>query len=181
MSELSKISKFLSFILRHRPDDIGLKLDNKGWVFISELIKKAKPEVLLTKSLIQKIVVESDKQRFKISEDGLKIRANQGHSVKIDLGLKPTIPPAILYHGTATRFLDSIMQKGLTAGQRHHVHLSSDIETARAVGQRYGKPAILQINAEQMHNDGYQFFLSDNHVWLTNLVVNQYILRTLDS
>lgn len=179
MKNLTKASKFLSYVLRHKPGAIGLNLDKEGWASIDELIDKAQAEIKLDKELIEQVVVTSDKKRFALSEDGLLIRANQGHSVKVDIGLKPTKPPAILYHGTATRFLESIMQEGLKPGQRHHVHLSSDTDTAKAVGQRYGKPAILEINTEQMHNDGYQFFLSDNHVWLISSVANQYILHTL--
>jgi len=151
-----------------------INLDEEGWASVDELIDKAQAEIKLDRGLIEQVVATSDKKRFALSEDGLLIRANQGHSVKVDLGLKPTKPPAILYHGTATRFLASIMQEGLKPGKRHHVHLSSNIETARAVGQRYGKPAILEVNAGQMHNDGYQFFLSDNHVWLSEFISSTF-------
>ena len=175
MSELNRISKFLSYVLRHKPDAISLNLDEEGWASVNELINKSQVEIKLDRTLIEQVVTTSDKKRFALSADGLLIRANQGHSVKVDLGLKPTKPPTILYHGTATRFLDSITQEGLKPGKRNHVHLSSDIETARAVGQRYGTPIILQINAEQMHNDGHQFFLSDNHVWLSNLIPSKFL------
>ncbi|PIQ43703.1 MAG: RNA 2'-phosphotransferase [Gammaproteobacteria bacterium CG12_big_fil_rev_8_21_14_0_65_46_12] len=177
-SELKKASKFLSYVLRHCPDDIGLTLDRNGWAFISELIDKAKPQIVLTPALIKQVVETSDKQRFKISDDGQQIRANQGHSIKVDLELIPREPPAVLFHGTATRFLDSIKQEGLKPGQRHHVHLSADATTAKAVGQRYGKPVILKINSGSMSKQGYEFFLSDNNVWLTEHVPEQFISVT---
>lgn len=176
--DLNKTSKFLSFILRHQPDDIGLTLDPQGWASIEELIEKAKPKVTLTKDLIKAIVSSNDKQRFALSNDGLYIRANQGHSIKVDLGLTPQEPPPMLYHGTASRFLDSIKQEGLKSGQRHHVHLSTDVATATAVGQRYGKPVILKIDSESMFKQGYTFFLSDNNVWLTEHVPTQYLSTT---
>lgn len=174
-SNLTTASKFLSLILRHKPDAINLTLDAEGWALISELIDKAKPQIALSKGLIEQIVSTSDKQRFKISDDGLMIRANQGHSVKVDLKLSPKQPPTVLYHGTATRFLDSIKQNGLKPGQRHHVHLSTDVDTAAAVGKRYGKVIILEINAEAMHKQGCRFFLSDNKVWLVDHVPPQYL------
>lgn len=173
--DLKKTSKFLSFILRHQPDDIGLTLDSQGWASITELIEKAKPKASLTKDLIKEVVASSDKQRFALSSDGLYIRANQGHSIKVDLGLTPQKPPPVLYHGTASRFVDSIKQEGLKAGQRHHVHLSVDVATATAVGQRYGSPVILKVDAGNMFKQGYTFFLSDNSVWLTKHVPVQYL------
>jgi putative RNA 2'-phosphotransferase len=174
-NNLTKVSKFLSLILRHKPDIIGLTLNTEGWVSISELISKAQPKMPLTKELVEQVVSTSDKQRFKISDDGLMIRASQGHSIKIDLKLLPKDPPAILYHGTATRFIDSIKQEGLKAEQRYYVHLSTDIATATTVGKRYGKVVILEINAEAMHKKGYKFFLSDNNVWLTEHVPPQFL------
>lgn len=174
-SELKKTSKFLSYILRHCPEDIGVFLDYNGWVSISELIDKAKPKIDLTPELIEQVVESSDKQRFKISDDGQKIRASQGHSVKIDLELMPDEPPAELFHGTATRFLDLIKQEGLKSGRRHHVHLSTDIATATSVGQRYGKPVVLRIDAKNMFEHGYSFYLSDNDVWLTNHVPPEFL------
>lgn len=167
-----KISKFLSFILRHNPQSIKLKLDAQGWADIGELIANSK-EIKLTRELIEEVVQENDKQRFSI--DGDRIRANQGHSISIDLALEAVKPPKILYHGTATRFLDSIMQEGLTKQSRQHVHLSKDIETAKIVGQRHGKVVILEINSEKMFHEGYAFYLSENGVWLTDRVVTQYL------
>jgi len=171
--QLNKKSKFLSFVLRHKPDAICLNLDENGWADIEELIKKtnASDEVtLLNRALIQEIVDTNDKKRFVISEDGKNIRANQGHSIDVDLQLKQVTPPEFLYHGTATRFLDSILKEGLKPQQRQHVHLSTDIETATAVGQRYGKPVILTIKALLMYEQGFMFYRSENGVWLTNKV-----------
>ncbi len=173
--EFKNISKFLSYVLRHCPEDIDLTLDSEGWACISELISKAYPKIHLTQNLIEEIVSTSDKQRFKISDDGLKIRANQGHSIKVNLNLTPQEPPATLYHGTATRFLDSILNEGLIPKKRHHVHLSTDIATANAVGQRYGNPAILKIDSESMFQEGYKFYLSDNNVWLVDNVPSKYL------
>ena len=176
-NKLKEISKFLSYVLRHCPEDIELTLDPGGWASISELISKAQTKINITQELIEQVAATSDKQRFKISDDNLSIRANQGHSIKVDLKLTPQKPPATLYHGTATRFLDSIKQKGLKPGQRHHVHLSTDIATAKAVGQRYGKPIILQVDSENMFKQGYKFFLSDNNVWLTEQVPEIFLTR----
>jgi putative RNA 2'-phosphotransferase len=174
----NKISKFLSFVLRHKPDEIGLVLDDQGWTDIDELIKKANASEQVTqidRSLLLEVVDTNEKQRFIISEDDLRIRANQGHSVQIDLQLTPQVPPEVLYHGTATRFLDSILKEGLTPQQRQHVHLSSDIDTATQVGQRYGKPVILKINTLLMHQQGITFYQADNGVWLTHSVPIKYI------
>ncbi len=168
--QLEKTSKFLSFVLRHKPEAIGLELDPNGWVDLAELMEKASPEISLDRDLIEQVVASSDKQRFALSDDGERIRANQGHSVKVDLELTPKEPPAVLYHGTATRFLPSILKEGLRPGQRHHVHLSTDVETARSVGKRHGDPVILCVSATEMHLKGHLFFLSDNGVWLTDEV-----------
>lgn len=174
-TKLKNISKFLSYVLRHCPEDINLTLDPEGWATISELIYKSKPKLHLSQELIKQVVISSDKQRFKLSDDELKIRANQGHSIKVDLKFTPQEPPVILYHGTATRFLDSIKQEGLKPGQRHHVHLSSDIETATTVGKRYGKPAILKVSTNIMRQQGFKFFLSENNVWLTEYVPPRFL------
>lgn len=174
----TKISKFLSLVLRHKPEAIGLTLDEQGWADIDELVDKANRSdqgITLTRSLLQDVVDSSDKKRFTVSENGQKIRAAQGHSVDIDLQLKPVEPPEFLYHGTATRFLDSILKEGLKPQQRQHVHLSKDVETATAVGQRYGKPVILTIKALLMHEQGFSFYLSENGVWLTDAVPKAYI------
>jgi len=173
--DLTKISKFLSFVLRHKPETINLTLDDQGWASVADLIEKAKSQITLTPELIRQVVIDNDKKRFSLSDDKHYIRANQGHSVKVDLKLAPKKPPAVLYHGTATRFLNSIKQEGLKPGQRHHIHLSSDIETATAVGKRYGKPAILEVAAGAMHQQGFNFFLSENNVWLTEHVTPKFL------
>jgi len=178
-SQRNKVSKFLSYVLRHKPEAIDLSLDNQGWANIDELISKGNNsgEISnLDNSLIQEVVDTNDKKRFIISEDGERIRANQGHSINVDLQFKSATPPEFLYHGTATRFLDSILETGLKPQQRQHVHLSTDIETATAVGQRYGKPVILTIKALLMHEQDFQFYQSENEVWLTKTVAAEFIV-----
>ncbi|MFC7443197.1 RNA 2'-phosphotransferase [Laceyella putida] len=171
-----KRSKFLSKVLRHKPETIGIRLDKNGWVGVEELLNACRKHgVLLDRETLERIVETNDKRRFSFSEDGQNIRANQGHSVPIDLNLEPMEPPERLYHGTAGRYLPSIREKGLVKGKRHHVHLSADPVTARQVGKRHGKPAILQIMAREMHQDGYAFFRSANGVWLTEHVPVRYL------
>jgi len=173
---MKKLSKFLSLILRHKPEHIGLELDDHGWALIDDLLDKAgNPE--LTRELLYEIVTTNDKQRFIISEDGSRIRANQGHSIKVDLGLQELKPPNILYHGTADRFVDSIFEKGLIKKQRHHVHLSEQIKTAEAVGKRYGKLVLLKIDAEKMYSKGFKFYKSENEVWLVDTVPSEYLSK----
>lgn len=166
-SELMSISKFLSLVLRHRPQSIGLVLDDAGWAGIEDLLAKAaaagRP---LSRDTLAEVVRSSDKQRFAISADGLRIRANQGHSIDVALGLATATPPDVLFHGTASRFLAAILATGLDKRQRHHVHLSHDLATARAVGQRYGTPVVLQVDAARMCADGHVFHRSANGVWL---------------
>ncbi len=165
---LAKISKFLSYVLRHKPGAIRLVLDPEGWASISELINKA--NIPITQELLNDVVSTNDKKCFAISPDGLFIRANQGHSVEINLGLQPIQPPEQLYHGTATRFLISIKERGLIPKNRQYIHLSIDGETAIKVGQRHGKPVVLTIPALAMHQKGHKFFQAQNGVWLTNVV-----------
>lgn len=173
---LERTSKFLSLVLRHQPEAIGLTLDDGGWVEVDRLIAQAvahgKP---LDRELLEEIVATNDKKRFAFSPDGRRIRASQGHSVRVELGLSPQTPPATLFHGTATRFLASIEAQGLVPGSRQHVHLSADVETAERVGARHGKPLVLPIQAAAMHRDGHVFFLSENGVWLTDAVPVRYI------
>jgi putative RNA 2'-phosphotransferase len=172
-----KASKFLSLILRHKPETIGLVLDEAGWTPVADLLAGcARKGIHLSLPELKELVSASDKQRFTLSEDGLFIRANQGHSVAVELGLKPAVPPEVLYHGTIEKFLPSIRMAGLRKGQRHHVHLSSDEATALRVGQRRGLPVILKIQARSMHAEGFVFFLSANDVWLTDHVPSQYIV-----
>lgn len=176
---MSNLSKMMSYVLRHKPEEIGIKLDYAGWVDVDELLSALQSHGWDVDGDDLKNVVESnDKKRFSFSEGGTKIRANQGHSIKVDLGLVPEVPPAILYHGTATRFLKSIEQNGITKQSRHHVHLSADTETAVKVGQRHGKCVVLSIGAEMMVNDGIEFYKSDNGVWLTDFVdFDKYVFR----
>lgn len=165
---INSISKFLSYVLRHKPAAIGLNLDQEGWANIEELIEKA--DIRFSRDMLLEVVATSEKKRFAISDNGQSIRANQGHSITVDLGLEPVEPPELLFHGTATRFLDSIQEQGLRPQDRKHVHLSADIETATKVGKRHGKPVILTIPAQKMHLQGHPFFKSENGVWLTGFV-----------
>jgi putative RNA 2'-phosphotransferase len=173
----AEISKFLSFVLRHKPDAIGITLDLDGWTDISELIAAAANDgKQLDLDLIQSVVTTSDKKRFAISEDGLRIRAVQGHSTEsVDIKYEEKVPPEFLYHGTATRFIESIRNKGLLPGSRQYVHLSQDEQTALAVGQRHGKPVVLKIKALRMYEQGFKFFQAENGVWLTNMVSHPFI------
>ena len=175
---LKRISKFMSLVLRHRPESIGLELDENGWVDVAELIAKmnaADESANVTQELIAEVVRTNDKKRFSFSDDGIRIRANQGHSIKVDLGFKPAQPPKVLYHGTATRFLESIMNTGLEKRGRQHVHLSAEKETAVKVGQRHGKPVVLTIDTEAMLKAGHVFFLSENGVWLCEHVPPEFL------
>jgi putative RNA 2'-phosphotransferase len=176
--QLVKTSKFLSLVLRHRPEAIGLALDAQGWANVDDLIARAAARGQpLTRELIAQVVAENDKQRFALSDDGGRIRANQGHSVTVDLALEPQEPPETLYHGTAARNLRSIEREGLRRGQRHHVHLSPDPATARTVGQRHGEPVVLRVAAGAMWRDGHPFSRSANGVWLTEAVLPAYLSR----
>ena len=170
-------SKFLSYVLRHEPQAIGLELDSEGWGDIDALIGCAAQDGrALTRALIEHVVESNDKKRFALSADGQRIRAVQGHSSNsVQLQLDEKQPPAILYHGTASRFMDSINEQGLIPGSRHHVHLSQEIETAKAVGQRYGKVVLLQIDAQAMQAQGFKFYQAENGVWLTDQVPVSFI------
>lgn len=169
-----QISKFLSLILRHQPEKIGLQLDENGWALINDVLDKSNLKFTFVE--LEEIVVTNDKQRFSFNEDKTKIRANQGHSLKtIDLDLKAQVPPEFLFHGTVERFIGSIKSKGLQKMKRQHVHLSKDKETAVKVGSRRGKPIILTIKSLEMHNEGYQFYKSENGVWLTDKVPFEFI------
>jgi putative RNA 2'-phosphotransferase len=171
-----QLSKFLSFVLRHKPDAIGLALDTQGWASIDELIQRGNAAgTRFSREELLHIVETSDKQRFSISVDGLRIRAAQGHSVSVQLGLTPQEPPPVLYHGTATRFIESILADGLKPQARQQVHLSPDEVTARRVGQRHGKPVILQVDARRMHAEGFKFYRADNGVWLTDQVSPEFL------
>ncbi|GAB3501889.1 RNA 2'-phosphotransferase [Emticicia fontis] len=170
------ISKFLSLVLRHQPLEIGLILNENGWADVAELMQKSATKgKRFSMEELEEIVTTNDKKRFSFNGDKTQIRANQGHSVEIDLALQPVAPPEVLYHGTAQKNLDSILAKGIQKMNRQYVHLSKDTETAHKVGARHGKPVILTINATQMQQDGLLFYQSDNGVWLTDSVDPKYI------
>lgn len=174
--ELISTSEFLSLVLRHHPEKIGNTLDEQGWGEIEDLLAAANRSGRnLTRQLLERVVRENDKQRFAVSSDGTRIRANQGHSVEVDLGLQPIQPPSMLYHGTVARFLNSIRVLGLERGSRQYVHLSPDVETARKVGQRRGRPVILVVESGQMWQDGHTFSQAKNGVWLTNAVPAEHL------
>ncbi|MGI8680007.1 MAG: RNA 2'-phosphotransferase [Jatrophihabitans sp.] len=172
----ARTSKFLSLVLRHRPDKIGVALDPAGWVKVNELLAAlAKCGQPLTRAELDAVVAESDKQRFVIDRSADRIRANQGHSIEVDLGLSEATPPAVLYHGTPTRNLDSIFAEGLCKQARHAVHLSLDVETAHRVGARRGGHVVVRVDASAMHEDGHRFAVSANGVWLTDAVPARYL------
>jgi putative RNA 2'-phosphotransferase len=174
--QLKHISKLMSFVLRHQPGSIGLQLNENGWANLQELIKKINDSgTAVTIDIIRAVVDTNDKKRFAFNEDKTMIRASQGHSINVELNLKPLPPPDTLYHGTAERFLTAILKEGLTKQQRQHVHLSQLQQTAKAVGSRHGKPVLLTINAKAMVAAGFLFYLSDNGVWLVDSVPLEYI------
>ena len=172
MDVTTKISKFLSFILRHKPEAIGLSINSEGWADVGELVRLAQHHGhTITLEQVENVVATSDKKRFSLSSDKKFIRAVQGHSSPSAQLEFPSLPPPMyLYHGTATHFLKNIMLTGLSPQQRKYVHLSIDIATAKNVGMRYGQPAVLQIQSQIMHQQGYTFFIAENGVWLTQFV-----------
>ena len=174
--EITRISKFLSLILRHQPARIGLKLEGAGWVGATDLLEAVNRNgVSLTLDQLKGVVATNDKKRFEFSEDGQRIRASQGHSVEVDLQYESQVPPELLYHGTPERFVESIRATGLNKGQRHHVHLSPDPQTATKVGERRGRPMVLSIRSGEMHRQGHVFYRSANGVWLVDHVPPQFI------
>ncbi|WP_405205758.1 RNA 2'-phosphotransferase [Aquimarina sp. LLG6339-5] len=171
-----QISKFLSLILRHNPGKIGLQLDENGWADVNELIYKSNTHRnQLNIEVLKEVVRTNDKKRFAFNEDDTKIRANQGHSIKVNLEYTPIQPPEFLYHGTVGKFREDIRRKGLLKMSRHHVHLSEELETAVKVGSRRGVPIILTVRSGEMYRDGIEFYQSDNGVWLTDTVPPEYI------
>ncbi len=177
MENLIKYSKKLSKILRHQPDMIGLALDENGWASVAELIEKFGDVQgqTLTMDILKEVVETNDKKRFAFNDDMTRIRANQGHSVDIDLALQPQIPPALLFHGTASKNLQSIKNQGLLRGSRQHVHLSVDETTAKKVGSRHGAPVILKVKTADMVAANFKFYISENGVWLIDHVPVKYI------
>ncbi len=175
---LHHISKLLSLILRHDPAKIGLHIDHAGWANVDELLEKLSSHgKAVSKSQLDEVVATNNKKRFSYSTCGTQIRANQGHSIQVEVELEECAPPPNLYHGTATKSVEVILAEGIAKRNRNHVHLSKDLETARTVGTRHGKPAILQVDAARMHDDGFRFFLSENKVWLTESVPPCYLNR----
>ena len=178
MNDKEKVSlgKFISMILRHRPEVIGITLDEHGWADVGDLISGIRnaghPDFCL--SDLEEIVETNNKQRYSFSADKALIRANQGHSIPVDVELPVVSPPEILWHGTGEKFVPSILQQGILQMNRLYVHLSPDRDTATNVGRRHGKPVLLRVNARQMEKDGYQFYLSVNGVWLTKEVPVKY-------
>lgn len=170
------LSKLLSLVLRHRPELIGIQLDENGWVDVDSLLEKLQKKALgIDFEQLKQVVLTNDKQRFSFNEDLTEMRANQGHSVAVDLNLKPVTPPEYLYHGTVENVLDSIREKGLLKQNRQHVHLSKDLETAIKVGSRRGKPVILTVRSGVMAEAEHSFFCSENGVWLCEAVPVDFI------
>lgn len=172
---LKETSKFISLILRHKPETIGITLDEHGWANVDELIAGIAKTHPIDMAILEQIVAEDEKQRYSFNEDKTLIRANQGHSIPVDVELEEKQPPEILYHGTGEKYVSSINEQGLIPKSRLYVHLSGDEETARKVGQRHGKSVIYKVKSGEMYNDGYKFFRSVNGVWLTKSVPVKYL------
>ncbi len=174
----TKLSRFLSLVLRHKPEEIGIKLDPNGWTNVTILISKMNSYGKnIDVETLEEILKTNNKKRFSFNEDKSLIRANQGHSIDIDLGYKTKIPPKKLFHGTAAKYVDSIYKTGIKKKNRHHVHLSKDFKTALSVGQRHGKPVVFEILTGQMIKEGFEFYESENGVWLTDEVPVKFIRK----
>ena len=174
--ELVRKSKYISLVLRHKPEAAGVALDENGWVDVADLLRGATDHgVSITQEELAEIVDTNEKKRFVFDESGTRIRANQGHSVTVDLGLTAVDPPVVLYHGTTERFKDAILRDGLQKMKRHHVHLSADTETAKNVGMRRGRVVIFRVDSKQMSSDGFSFYRSENGVWLVDCVPAKYL------
>ena len=173
-------SKFISLILRHKPEVIGITLDEHGWADVSELIAGVSKTHPIDMQVLERIVAEDEKQRYSFNEDKTLIRANQGHSIPVDVELEETVPPELLYHGTGEKYTSSIEEQGLIPKSRLYEHLSGDTETAKKVGGRHGKPVIYIVKSGEMHRDGMVFYRSVNGVWLTKAVPVKYLERKMD-
>ncbi|MED9947857.1 MAG: RNA 2'-phosphotransferase [Peptacetobacter hiranonis] len=177
MGNLIKTSRFISLILRHKPETIGITLDGHGWANVEELIFGVNKKYPIDMQILEKIVDEDDKNRYSFNEDKTMIRANQGHSIAVDVELKKLNPPDILYHGTGEKYVESIEKQGLIRKNRLYVHLSNDIETAEKVGKRHGKPVIYEIDCKKMVENGIEFLKSENNVWLVESVPVKYLKK----
>lgn len=174
--DLTSVSRYLSLILRHKPDVIGITLDEHGWANVNDLISGVEQNNPgFNMKVLEEIVRTDNKQRYSFNEDKTLIRANQGHSIPVDVELEEKEPPEFLYHGTGEKYVTSINQQGLIPKSRLYVHLSKDIETAKSVGKRHGKEVVYLVNSKQMYEDGYKFYLSVNGVWLTKNVPVKYL------
>ncbi len=176
-AHLTKLSRYLSLVLRHHPEAAGISLDEHGWANVDELIQGINRTRALSKETLEQIVGSDEKQRYSFSEDRRRIRSNQGHSVPVDVELAQQEPPKILWHGTAEQFVDSIERQGLLPITRLYVHLSATRTTALEVGRRHGRPVIYKIDAEQMCQDGYLFYQSKSQIWMTKTVPVQYLQK----
>ena len=177
--QIASISKFLSLVLRHQPETIGIELDQNGWTDVVTLLEKSNSYgIKLDIETLKHIVETNSKKRFAFNDTFDRIRASQGHSVEIELGYTSQKPPEILYHGTGEKSVQSILDTGLQKQDRQQVHLSADIETAIKVGQRHGKPVVFKVLSEQMYNDKFEFFISDNGVWLSDNVPAKYLTQS---
>lgn len=174
---ITDTSRFISLILRHKPETIGITLDEHGWANVKDLIEGIKKTRPFDMDMLEEIVRTDNKQRYSFNEDKTLIRANQGHSISVDVELKKAVPPDILYHGTGEKYVSSIDKEGLLPKSRLYVHLSKDEDTAVNVGKRHGKPVVYKVDARKMQEDGFEFFLSVNGVWLTNEVPVKYIFK----
>ena len=177
MGNLIKTSRFISLILRHKPETIGITLDEHGWANVEELIAGVNKKYPIDMQILEKIVNDDDKNRYSFNGDKTMIRANQGHSIPVDVELKKLNPPDILYHGTGEKYVESIERQGLIRKNRLYVHLSNDIEIAEKVGKRHGKPVIYEIDCKKMIEDGIEFFKSENNVWLVESVPVKYLKK----
>jgi putative RNA 2'-phosphotransferase len=174
--DLVRVSKRLSSVLRHHPESVGLQLDHAGWVAVDDLLAAlARTGLPLSRADLDTVVATNDKRRFAYDPTGTRIRASQGHSVAVDLGYPPELPPRVLFHGTVERVLPAVLAEGLRPGRRHAVHLSQDVATARAVGARRGRPVVLRVDAAAMAAEGAVFTRSANGVWLTDAVPARHL------
>ena len=178
---ITETSRYIALILRHKPETIDIKLDEHGWANVDELIKGVNKTHPLTMEMLERIVATDNKQRYSFNEDKSLIRANQGHSISVDVELKEVTPPETLYHGTGEKYVSSIDKLGLIAKSRLYVHLSTNVDTAINVGSRHGKPVVYTVDTRRMSADGYVFYISQNGVWLTKQVPVEYLQKQINA